>query len=126
MAWIRAPSETRVLGMHRTRPSGNKPVHSYAEPARMRKIQSCRSRRKKAGGLASQLFRQASSPVILRHYSEGRWFGFVEVIVTPRSFSRNVLGTVQELHLRLECGRCDFAANTECNVTRRTRLRTKM
>src|SRR5437868_15281601 len=115
MAWIRASSVARVHGMYRTRPSGNEPVHSYAEPGRMNKIQSCRSRRK-ARGLASQLFRHGPFPVILRHYSEETWFGFVEMIVTPRSFSRNVLGTVQELHLRLECGRCDFPANTECKV----------
>src|SRR4029077_13797880 len=48
------------------------------------------------------------------------------MIVAPRSFSGNVLRTVQESHLLRECGRCDFPANSECKVTRRTRLRTKM
>src|SRR4029079_18285351 len=126
MAWIRAPSEARARGMYRTTPSGHELVHSCAGHVRTRKIQSCRSRWKREGVVASHLFRWGLPPRILRHHSEERGFGSAEMVVAPMSFPRNVFRTVQESHLRRECGRCDFPANTECKVTHRTRLRTKM
>ncbi len=71
----------------------------------MRKKQSCPSRGKRE--------------------EAGSRLGSSEMIVARVSFRGNALRTVQELHPWQGCRKHDYPANTEHNVTTRTRLRTK-
>lgn len=124
MALILVPSAARARGTYRTMPSAYGLIRSYAEYERTKKIRSCLSQGKEAGDVEFRLFWRGIPPVTPTQCSADTHLGFAELIAAYRSFLKNVLRVVQELHPNLRCKKDNYPTNTDHNVAHRCSWRT--